>query len=301
MAVAERSSKLRTKISEHPENLPSCILPKDMAPSILKKRKIEEPTSSKPAKRIRKQKYYSSSSSPSAEDEEQDEFTAVNLADSGSETEQANDDVQTLPFAPSQPKVASSSLDSEFDTDQSSASEPTSPNPSTSSKKSSKRNDPAAFASSISAILGSKLSNTKRSDPVLARSTTAAEANASIANYKLETKARIKLRQDKKEALDRGRVRDVLLGTDAGDIVDVGAMMEEEKRLRKTAQRGVVKLFNAVRQAQVRGEEAARNAKGTRGRREEKVGEMSKKGFLELVAGGGTAPKGMDTAKIEEA
>lgn len=81
--------------------------------------------------------------------------------------------------------------------------------------------------------------------------------------------------------------------------------VEEEKRLRKTAQRGVVKLFNAVRQAQVRGEEARREAKGLvgRGRREEKVGEMSRKGFLELVAGGGAAkaPKAMAKAEIEEA
>ncbi len=65
-------------------------------------------------------------------------------------------------------------------------------------------------------------------------------------------------------------------------------MIEEENRLRKTAQRGVVKLFNAVRQAQVRGEEARKEAKsGSRGRKEERVGEMSKKGFLEMVAGGG--------------
>lgn len=67
-------------------------------------------------------------------------------------------------------------------------------------------------------------------------------------------------------------------------------MVEEEKRLRKTAQRGVVKLFNAVRQAQVRAEEARKESKvvrGSRGRKEERMGEMSKKGFLEMVAGGG--------------
>jgi len=67
--------------------------------------------------------------------------------------------------------------------------------------------------------------------------------------------------------------------------------MELEKRLRKTAQRGVVKLFNAVRAAQVKGEEAAREARAKglvgQGRREEKVNEMSKKGFLDLIAGGG--------------
>lgn len=103
-------------------------------------------------------------------------------------------------------------------------------------------------------------------------------------------------------------MKDVLLGTvstggveatgeaaaaAAAGTVDgeVGRMVEQERRLKKTAQRGVVKLFNAVRMAQVRGEEARKEAvgKGIVGakRKEEKVGEMSKKGFLELVASGG--------------
>lgn len=274
-----------------------------MAPSILKKRKIDDASKSKPAKKVRKQKYYSSPSSSSAEgDADDQEFPAVNLADSESDSNPSTRTApaQALHLAPPQSDNASSSQDSDSDSDESSTAEPTNPNHTT-LKKPSKRNDPAAFASSISAILSSKLSTTKRTDPVLARSTTAAEANASIANSKLETKARSKLREDKKSALEKGRVKDVLLGTDAGGDGDVGAMMEEEKRLRKTAQRGVVKLFNAVRQAQVRGEEAARTAKGARGRREEKVGEMSKKGFLELVAGGGAAPKGMAKPEIEEA
>jgi len=95
----------------------------------------------------------------------------------------------------------------------------------------------------------------------------------------------------------------VLLGTDAvvaGDEGAAGEYQEQERRLRKTAQRGVVKLFNAVRQAQVRGEEAARSAKGGRGRKEEKVNEMSREGFLELVAGGGRGRKAMGKV-VEEA
>lgn len=101
-------------------------------------------------------------------------------------------------------------------------------------------------------------------------------------------------------------MRDVLLGTSAAITrkgPGAGELQEQEKRLRKTAQRGVVKLFNAVRQAQVRGEEAARNAKtGGRGRKEEKVNEMSREGFLELVArgGGGVGGKGMAKG-VEEA
>lgn len=102
--------------------------------------------------------------------------------------------------------------------------------------------------------------------------------------------------------LEKGRVKDVLLGTDAGNAegeiggVDVGEMREQEKKLRKTAQRGVVKLFNAVRAAQVKGEEAARKG-GAPGRKKERVEEMSKQGFLELVAGGGSQRKNIS---IEE-
>ena len=98
------------------------------------------------------------------------------------------------------------------------------------------------------------------------------------------------MKEDRKLALEKGRVRDVLLGTDNKNANGengqgtVGEMQEEERRLRKTAQRGVVKLFNAVRAAQMKGEEAAKKG-GTLGRKKERVDEMSKKGFLELTAG----------------
>lgn len=99
----------------------------------------------------------------------------------------------------------------------------------------------------------------------------------------------------------------MLLGTDAvGDGVvregGVGEMVEQERRLRKTAQRGVVKLFNAVRAAQVKGEEAAKQG-GASGRKKERMAEMSKAGFLELVAGGGVTGTGREKSKktvIEE-
>jgi len=104
---------------------------------------------------------------------------------------------------------------------------------------------------------------------------------------------------EKRKALDKGRVKDVLGASTAFDSANgdgapaqsVAEIMETEKRLRKTAQRGVVKLFNAVRAAQVKGEQAAKEAQKQGvvgfGRREEKVNEMTKKGFLELIAGGG--------------
>jgi Rrp15p len=172
-----------------------------------------------------------------------------------------------------------------------------------------KRNDPEAFATSISKILGSKLSTSKRSDPVLSRSVDALQASKEITDEALETKARQKLRAEKREALDKGRVKDVLGASTAFDAANgrgegptVQETMELEKRLRKTAQRGVVKLFNAVRAAQIKGEEAAKDARSKglvgQGRREERVNEMSKKGFLELIAGGGG---GLKTGDVEEA
>src|SRR5690606_27229934 len=74
------------------------------------------------------------------------------------------------------------------------------------------------------------------------------------------------------------------------------AIMEREKRLRKIAQRGVVRLFNAVRAAQVKGEMAEKVLEAdvddaarvvSLGEKKEKVTEMSKKGFLDLLEKGG--------------
>ncbi|KAL9103835.1 MAG: hypothetical protein Q9163_001155 [Psora crenata] len=297
-----------------------------MAPLVLKKRKLDGRASVKPAKKKRIQQYYSSTSSSSASDDNKDEFSAVDLADSSENEEQdAKSDASELSrshkLTSEQTSATitspSASFESGFDSDGDSPATPSDTDISQKSRSKLKRNDPAAFASSISAILGSKLTTTKRADPVLSRSATAAEANASIANSKLEVKARQKLREEKREALERGRVKDVLLGTDRpgagpekGDGArggisgeqSVGEMMEFERRLRKTAQRGVVKLFNAIRQAQVKAEEA-RAQGGARGRKEERVEEMTKKGFLEMIAagGGGGGSKKMEGADIEEA
>lgn len=245
-----------------------------MAPLLSQKRKREDPsksTSDIPSKKSRKQRQYHSPS-PTPSD---DEFSAVDLDSSNTNS------------------IASSKHDSESDAASSSFSSSKKPPDATRRK----RNDPSAFATSMMKILSSKLSTSKRADPVLARSATAALANAELSNSRLEIKARRKLREERKLALEKGRVKDVLLGTDANGsgaaderAGTVAEAVELERRLRKTAQRGVVKLFNAVRAAQVKGEEAARQG-GAPGRRKERVGEMSRQGFLELVAGGGKGKK----------
>lgn len=189
----------------------------------------------------------------------------------------------------------------------------------TNNTKISKRNDPSAFANSISAILSSRLTSTKRADPVLARSTIAAQANSEIAAARLEAQAKGKLREGRIANLEKGRVKDVLLGSDAlndrcisnkHSMIDInmneavsnaGHTLQErqelEKRLRKTAQRGVVKLFNAVREAQLRAEEAGKE-RGGRSRKEIRAGQMSREGFLEMV--GGRSDMTAGTAEIRE-
>lgn len=263
-----------------------------MAPSISKKRKLEaaiKDKSSRPPQKSRKKlRYDSPSPSPSPP---ADEFPSTNLASPKSST-------SPTPLRASSPTPSASPSAS----DHSSASASSSSDASaTHSKRTRKRNDPVAFSTSISKILASKLAVSKRADPILARSATAALANSELANSRLEAKARQKLREDRKLELEKGRVKDVLLGTDAvGDGVvgegSVGEMVEQERRLRKTAQRGVVKLFNAVRAAQVKGEEAAKKG-GAPGRKKERVTEMSKVGFLELIAAGGATGTGTGTRK----
>lgn len=167
--------------------------------------------------------------------------------------------------------------------------------PSSAARKRRKRDDPDAFATSLSKILNSKLSTSKRADPVLARSKVASAANQELANARLEAKARQRLRDEKKVQLDKGRVKDALgVDADAGQG-SAAETIELERRLKKVAQRGAIKLFNAVRAAQVKGEQAAQAAKKqgvvSIKDREAKVMEMSKKGFLDLIAQGGTREK----------
>ncbi|EXJ92250.1 hypothetical protein A1O3_00800 [Capronia epimyces CBS 606.96] len=270
-----------------------------MVPLSQKKRKLQDGMRGKterPKKRFRKQLDYHSSSEES-DKEEEDNFTAVNLADTDDEHDarpaSAPNPTPKHNAVKSKSAVAESDEDS-GDDDQETGSEGNTtsgeegegvPTRAEKRRPTSKRNDPAAFSTSISKILSTKLSQSARKDPVLSRSRDAAETSASLANERLEHKAKAKLRSERKEDLERGRIKDVL-GLNSGRA---GEIAEEEKRLRKVAQRGVIKLFNAVRAAQVKAEQAAKEErkKGTVGmaNREEKVNEMSKQGFLDLIGG----------------
>ncbi|KAI1103515.1 Rrp15p-domain-containing protein [Jackrogersella minutella] len=173
-------------------------------------------------------------------------------------------------------------------------------------KSKSKRNDPDAFAMSMSKILSTKLSNARRADPVLSRSAEAHQAAKEAVDSALEAKARRHLREQKRLAQEKGRVRDVLVGNvdeaTGEHETTTQEIQQTEKRLRKVAHRGVIMLFRAVREAQERAAEAEKDTRkdGIVGvqRRQEKVNEMSRQGFLDLIAGGGGKLK---KGAIEEA
>jgi len=290
-------------------------------PSILKRQRPENRRDrpSKRPKKFKKQKDYHSSSEEDEDDDddgdqaESTDFAPVNLNDSEDEDAtlaintaanslrpqhqveaEAEDDAEEndapdLEAEPSDHEDDASGSEDANDEDAISAT-------SSATRARKKRNDPDVFATSMSKILSSKLSASKRADPVLSRSRDASLASKELKDQKLETKARHKLREDKRAALEKGRVKDVM-GLNTPDT-STAEIVEQEKRLKKTAQRGVVKLFNAVRAAQVQGEKAREEARKQGvvglGKREERVNEMSKQGFLELIAGGGKKAKGIE-------
>ncbi|PLB43146.1 Rrp15p-domain-containing protein [Aspergillus steynii IBT 23096] len=297
-----------------------------MAPAFGKKRKVLDGIQGKAgrSKKFKKQRDYHSSSDEAEDEPTATDFKAVNLADSDDEEVAVATKTQKSTKKPTKSTGAStkskaessdessvhsedesdegeedgdaSESDTSKDSDDDGDSDVSMTAPNADRRAVSKRNDPSAFSTSISKILSTKLPTSARADPVLSRSKTAQQTSTEIADEKLDKQARAKLRAEKKEELDRGRVRDVL-GVERGQT---GAVAEEEKRLRKTAQRGVVKLFNAVRASQVRGEAAVKDErqKGTvgMGEREKTVNEVSKQGFLELINGKKGKPLNIEEA-----
>lgn len=183
----------------------------------------------------------------------------------------------------------SAASDSELSDDNATLSDTETASTQTRERRLQNRNDPTVFAASLSRILSTKLTSTQRTDPILSRSASAATNLAEQAEARLTAKAKRKLRDEKRTQGEKGRVKDVL-GVERVDV-DTGGVVGKEKELRRTAQRGVVKLFNAVRAAQVMGLEAEKGEKvrGTIGmeKRKDVVGSLGKKAFLDLLVEGG--------------
>lgn len=229
------------------------------------------------------------SSPPSEEVRNRSEDGLENEEDDEEQNEDEEDDKNSTP---SSPRSTQSSSDTGLD----SGGEP---HPNTQKKESVKADNPSAFASSMAGILSYKLTRTQRANPILARSADAKEADETLLDMKLEKKAKAEMKKEKfkkggMEVDGNGLLQDIRR-EGAGDIDDsmegqnIVANQQREKELRKIAQRGVVKMFNAFASVREKAMDA-RGLVGSRAKREEKLTEMSKEGWLEYVGGGG---KGM--------
>lgn len=162
-------------------------------------------------------------------------------------------------------------------------------------QKRKKKNDPSDFANAMQKILSSGLTTTNRKNPILARSLESKKLDELADDERLELKVRKQMTAEKKAKLDKNH-NSVVVGE--GDAA--AEIIERERNMRKVAQRGVVRLFNAIRSAQlaaqdpeeVGGERDARTGLKVRQgagvkKREVKAQEMSKTSFLDLIKAGG--------------
>ncbi|EIE89371.1 hypothetical protein RO3G_14082 [Rhizopus delemar RA 99-880] len=145
-----------------------------------------------------------------------------------------------------------------------------------SDKPRKKKYSAEAFSSAMTNILASSLTGADKKQPILARSK---GVERKIEDEKLDYKARKILSAQKKAEKERGRV-----------IPDY-TTFDYEKKLRKVATRGVVKLFNAIRTQQKMTEVAVRDVTSKSKTlsavdKAKDVSTMSKTNFLDLLKTG---------------
>lgn len=144
------------------------------------------------------------------------------------------------------------------------------------------------FSSAVNNILSSHLKSYDRKDPIFARNKKVLRQNNSD---KLELKAKKALLVEKKQLLNRIRNRDILLASsENANSEDIRRILDKERKLRKIAQKGVVKLFNAILSTQIRTEKEVSETLGDVKNTEERkhlITEISKEKFLDLVKAAG--------------
>ena len=156
------------------------------------------------------------------------------------------------------------------------------------SKKSKHDDGSKEFSSAVAAILSSHLKAYDRNDPIMARNKKVIRQNEAD---KLELKAKKALLAEKKKLLDKTRKRDILPQVQGTNGEDIRTILEKESKLRKIAQRGVVKLFNAILSTQVKTNKEVSEHLGdikNKQEREQLITEVSKEKFLDLVKAAAT-------------
>lgn len=162
--------------------------------------------------------------------------------------------------------------------------------------KTKKKNDPNDFALAMQKILSAGLTTSNRKNPILARSLESKKLDEAAKDERLEQKVRKQLTAEKRSKLEKSHNVKVLGETDE----KVARTIEKERIMRKVAQKGVVRLFNAIRVAQLAANDGESNgvAKDERTglkvrqgagvkKRETQAAEMSKSSFLDLIKSGG--------------
>lgn len=134
-----------------------------------------------------------------------------------------------------------------------------------------------SFGTAFNAIIGSRLKAYDRKDPILARNK---KPLKQFETDKLEAKAKRALLKEKKQDHDKYRVKNLLPSADSEKVREV---IEHEKKMKKIAQRGVVRLFNAVLSTQIKTNQAIGVEKVGQSKKEELMNEISKEKFLDLV------------------
>lgn len=138
------------------------------------------------------------------------------------------------------------------------------------------------FATAFNAILGSKLKAYDRKDPILARNKAVAKE---LESSRLEARAKRALHNDKLALLNKSHVSELL--PSAAEPEKVRAYLDKEKALKKIAQRGAVKLFNAVMSAQaLASDDLDVDAAGPQ-KKNELMTEVTKLTFLDMVKAAG--------------
>lgn len=139
-----------------------------------------------------------------------------------------------------------------------------------------------SFANAFNAIIGSKLKAYDRKDPIFARNK---KTLKKLESDKLEAKAKRMMLAEKREGHDKQRIKNLLPSADEPE--KVREAIEKERKLKKVAQKGVVKLFNAVLATQVKTNQEISQEKVGLTKKEELMNEISKAKFLDLVKAAG--------------
>lgn len=139
-----------------------------------------------------------------------------------------------------------------------------------------------SFANAFNSIIGSRLKAYDRKDPILVRNKRTLKK---LESDKLEAKAKKLLLKEKKELQDKHRIKNLLPSADKPELVR--DIIENERKMKKTAQKGVVRLFNAVLSTQIKTNQHMSGEKVGQTKKEELMNEISKEKFLDLVQAAG--------------